>query len=715
MDIVSSLDKRLGKVSLSPASPITAGHIGQWTFNYTVGDYGIDDGGVVKFVQRAVTDMQWPQFDQADQPAFVAVETDGDANIQARFVPKGHVRPWFWCIVITVNEGALAPGDTIKLTLGDRSKGSVGIRAQTFVESGHEFRFLVDPYGSGMFQRLPSSPIVTVQADNPCRLVCIVASDMVVGERRPVFVRAEDAWSNPIPVPGVPSLSVDEEAGTIIDNNQIEAIKPGTVSVSATVSDLSCRSNPVKVHESKPGFRRFWGDLHAQTASTIGTGSDEEYFRFARDAAVLDFVSHQANDFQVTDQDWQRLGRVIKTFNQPGKFVVLPGYEWSGNTSAGGDHNVIYCEDDQPIYRSSHWMIPEVAENELSPAHPIDQLYKRLRAKGNALLIPHIGGRPANIHHYFDDELTPAVEIVSCWGIFEWLLWEAFDLGRMVGVVCNSDGHQGRPGAEGPGAGIFNIQGGLTCVLAKELTRESVFDAIKNRHCYGTTGPRIGLRLEADGRPMGSIIKSSGPVDIQAEVMGTAPIESLVLFKGCEPIKTVKPMAFQHTRFPNRIRVSWQGALRKGRSNRAVWNGKILLQKAQIKEARTFAFDSASDGISEWCESEVNFLSSTAGDVDGVDLFLDQAQEGRLTFKSLIGTCSIGFEELKMVPRIFYFGGIGLQAKIERYPDELTETRLSLGERVEPEANTTTPFFVKAIQEDGHMAWSSPVYVRKND
>lgn len=158
---------------------------------------------------------------------------------------------------------------------------------------------------------------------------------MVVGERMPVFVRAEDAWGNPIPVPGVPSLSVDEDAGTIIDNNQIEATKPGTFMVSAMVSDLSCRSNPAKVHESKPGFRRFWGDLHAQTASTIGTGSDEEYFRFALDAAVLDFVSHQANDFQVTDQDWQRLGRVIKTFNQPGKFVVLPGYEWSGNTSAG--------------------------------------------------------------------------------------------------------------------------------------------------------------------------------------------------------------------------------------------------------------------------------------------------------------------------------------------------------------------------------------------
>lgn len=43
MVLIDSLEKRLGKVSLSTASPITAGSIGQWTFDYTVGEYGIDD------------------------------------------------------------------------------------------------------------------------------------------------------------------------------------------------------------------------------------------------------------------------------------------------------------------------------------------------------------------------------------------------------------------------------------------------------------------------------------------------------------------------------------------------------------------------------------------------------------------------------------------------------------------------------------------------
>ena len=51
------------------------------------------------------------------------------------------------------------------------------------------------------------------------------------------------------------------------------------------------------------------------------------------------------------------------------------------------------------------------------------------------------------------------------------MLFDALDCGHVVGVMCNSDGHKGRPGAEGPGAGEFGIAGGLTCVLAGELSR----------------------------------------------------------------------------------------------------------------------------------------------------------------------------------------------------------------------------------------------------
>jgi len=60
--------------------------------------------------------------------------------------------------------------------------------------------------------------------------------------------------------------------------------------------------------------------------------------------------------------------------------VILPGYEWSGNTPAGGDHNVYFLEDNPPILRSSHWQVPQVLEDEVSPAHPINVLFERLKS-----------------------------------------------------------------------------------------------------------------------------------------------------------------------------------------------------------------------------------------------------------------------------------------------------------------------------------------------
>ncbi len=65
-----------------------------------------------------------------------------------------------------------------------------------------------------------------------------------------------------------------------------------------------------------------------------------------------------------------------------------------------------------------------------------------------------------------DGRLETAVEVHSAWGTFEWLLQDAFEAGYRVGIVANSDGHKGRPGACYPGASFFGSYGGLTCFLA---------------------------------------------------------------------------------------------------------------------------------------------------------------------------------------------------------------------------------------------------------
>ena len=65
------------------------------------------------------------------------------------------------------------------------------------------------------------------------------------------------------------------------------------------------------------------------------------------------------------------------------------------------------------------------------------------------------GGRYADIVMAHDGRLEKSVEVHSAWGTFEWLVEDAFRMGYRVGIVGNSDGHKGRPGASYPGAGWF--------------------------------------------------------------------------------------------------------------------------------------------------------------------------------------------------------------------------------------------------------------------
>ena len=223
-------------------------------------------------------------------------------------------------------------------------------------------------------------------------------------------------------------------------------------------------------------------------------GSAEAYFRYARDAAFIDMVGHQGNDFQITDAFWKKLNRLTAEFDQPGKFVCLPGYEWSGNTGMGGDRNIFYRHEGRPIRRSSHILVE--GETSTDAIYTADDLFKALEAE-DCRVIAHVGGRYADLKYAHDGRVERTVEVHSSWGTFEWLLHDAFEQGFRVGIVCHSDDHKGRPGATRPGASTFGAVGGLTCYFMPELTRDALFEALRTRRHYGTTGPRIFLDLHA--------------------------------------------------------------------------------------------------------------------------------------------------------------------------------------------------------------------------
>ncbi len=86
--------------------------------------------------------------------------------------------------------------------------------------------------------------------------------------------------------------------------------------------------------------------------------------------------------------------------------------------------------------------------------------------------------------------------------------------GRRIGVIASSDEHSGQGGRR---------HGGITAVLANDLTRKDVFNAILQRRCYASTGERVLIDFMADDLCMGESgeRKQGEGVKLNLNVWGT--------------------------------------------------------------------------------------------------------------------------------------------------------------------------------------------------
>src|SRR5262245_9211008 len=558
------LPEHMGSIQLSPPGPFIAGSLAELTLVYTAGTFGIDDTGMVKVSWRTTSDMAKPQFDQPRAANYTTVEASNGAKLDVWF-DRLNIRPYANTLLIRVGRGYLRAGDTLTIRLGDRREGSPGFRLQTNVEKHVELKTSIDAFATYEFCELPQQPAFDLVAGPAASWKAIWPSLAVVGEPFQLAIVAEDMWGNPSgqadrvldlapsrPVRGLPDRIAIKpgEGPRRIENLVADTDGDLDLQVLADGVELA-RANPLRVAKSAV-LRRYWGDLHGQSGETIGMGSAEDYFRYARDAAFIDMVGHQGNDFQITDAFWKELNELTAAFDQPGRFVCLPGYEWSGNTGMGGDRNIFYRREGRPIRRSSHILVQ--GETSTGAVYTADELFHALAGE-DAVGIAHVGGRYADLRYAHDGGLERSVEVHSSWGTFEWLLHDAFEMGLRVGVVCHSDDHKGRPGATRPGASTFGAVGGLTCYFMPELTRDALFTALRRRHHYGTTGARMFIDLHgsfaqavtgfsddpqlgparefrvSDAR-MGDIVRPGAtPMRLSAEVIGTAPVERVdVLF-----------------------------------------------------------------------------------------------------------------------------------------------------------------------------------------
>jgi hypothetical protein len=720
----------VGRAWLTPDTPVVAGAWGTWTFTYEVGAYGYDERARLKIASRFASDWGRPQFTDPRAPNYTTVRLETrcpTAVASLGFEPRGQVRPWFKCLVASVADGSLYPGDRIHITLGDTSGGSPGSRAQTFREKGCEWRFFVDPFGTELYEVLAGSPMMDVVGGGLHRLVAIAPTTVRAGQPFDALVKAEDVWGNPCerfdgeialaaagaPLVGLPKALRFKRGGVAVA--RLAGLRLGAEAtetrLAASHGEHHVESNLVRaLGGGEP--RTWWGDLHGQTRATVGTGTIAEYFAFGRDIALLDMMCHQANDFQVTDAEWQRLRAQIDRFHADGRCVIFVGYEWSGMTPGGGDRNVMFRGDVASLHRSSHAEVDDMTDA-ATDCFPVTELFAQFRGRDDVMLIPHIGGRYADIVGFHDRELEPLVEIYSDWGRFEWLLEDALRGGYRVGVVANSDGHKGRPGASHPGASQFGAYGGLTCVLADALTREAVFDALKARRCYGVTAAqRIHVDLAVNGLPMGAEGRAHGPVRITGRVAGTGPVERIDVYRGLELVRTVSPYTAGSFEGSRRYRIAWAGSRVRGRDRLTTWDGSLEISEGRIEAAEPFAMENPEKGITKRAERRIEWISNTTGDDDGVDITVSAPDSAILRLRTPVISLDVPLADLAGgATKVFPAGGVDLRAFMRRLPVRDLTRELTIDVTDTPLPGACAAYWIRVTQEDGAQAWTSPVYL----
>lgn len=736
------LPEHMGSIALSPPGPFVAGSHAELTLVYSAGTFGIDDTGMVKISWRTTSDMSKPQFDKPQAANFTTVEASNGAKLDVWF-DRTNIRPYANTILIRVGRGYLRESDTLTIRMGDRRQGSPGYRLQTNVEAQVELKSSVDAFATYEFCEIPA-PKFDLVAGPAATWKAIWPSLAVAGEPFRLALVAEDMWGNPTgkadsalalepsrPVRGLP-LSVTIKIGDgprVIDNLVIDAM--GDVELKVMAGDREvARANPMRVVASAPA-RRYWADLHGQSGETIGMGSAEAYFRYARDAAFIDMVGHQGNDFQITDTFWEKLNELTAKFDKPGTFVCLPGYEWSGNTGMGGDRNIFFRHEGRPIRRSSHILVE--GQTSTSAIYTANKLFEALHDE-DAVVIAHVGGRYADLKYAHDGRLERAVEVHSSWGTFEWILHDAFEKGYRVGVVCHSDDHKGRPGATRPGASTFGAIGGLSCYFMPELTRDALFTALRQRKHYGTTGTRIFIDLkgvfdrEVTGfsddpklgpvkelavheARMGDIIRPRGAaMTLSAEVIGTAPVERVDVLHGTEVVHSVRPIGVGD--LGRRVRVLWQGAEYRGRGRETIWQGKLTANGNRIARFAAVNFLNPERKIAETEPGTALAWSSvTTGNLAGIDLWLDQAWTGTLTIETNVVSGEVDLATLADNVVVYDGGGLGRRLSVYRLPEADWSRRVTLEHAVTHEGSADLPVYIRVTQADGNQAWTSPIYL----
>lgn len=255
----------------------------------------------------------------------------------------------------------------------------------------------------------------------------------------------------------------------------------------------------------------YFGQLHAHTDISNGAGSVEEAFQYASQVDGLDFfaVTDHSDSFDNADMgaidadgadisaDWAA-GKQAAASVTNGDFVGLFGFEMT------------WPEDKQlghiSTFNTPGWQTRD-QEAFTNVTAALENYYKALTAvPGSVSQFNHpdtVHGDFERFDHYSPqyDAAVSLLEVAGEDGVVDCEYYDlALDKGWHVAPTNNQNNHKGQWG---------DASEARTVVLAKSLTEEALYAAMKDRRVYATQDSDLAIYYELNGTVMGSIIPKS--------------------------------------------------------------------------------------------------------------------------------------------------------------------------------------------------------------
>jgi len=569
-------------VSINPKH-VQAGDSTKVTITLKVGNKGLPEGSRIKLVIPLMWTLPWhnkgylrkiEEFYRNSRltpegSGYITVHTSHNTKIEIEEIKK-----WRYVTLKIVNSPCV-PGEEINIIYGEQSKRGEGAKVQPIVMDKVEFSLFIDPFKKSKFKYIENSPVLSVSPNIPEKIKLTLPSLIQTSERVSMKVSIQDKFGNSIPdfkglirfifsektISGLPReyLFTSEDRGK--KNFSLIFEREGVYRIKAEgeKKNIVGESNPAYV-QKEVQKKLFWGDIHGHSKLSDGACSIDSYYTYAKEMAHFDFSALTDHGYQgphpffegiltLSDSDWKLIRKKAAEYYKPGEFVTFSGYEWTGRRDRktieeDGDRNVYYLHDGGTLYKRNS---PESAT--------APKLWDRLKNE-DAIIIPHhpAHGQPGEYGMGTDwknhnPSKEQVVEIYSMHGSSEHAksshpliaengkgyVQNAWARGYKLGVIAGSDSHT-RPDSPVINNNYPTLQysPGLAAVYARELSRISIMEAIRKRHCYGTTGERIILEFTVNGYRMGdefSLSSSTEGREIKISVVGTDKISRIEIIR----------------------------------------------------------------------------------------------------------------------------------------------------------------------------------------